>query len=216
MEPGSTLYAAPVAVAQPVAPPVAVAQPVHVPVQQAPVAVGQPIPAVVVAPQYMMAQPGVPPYPQAAQPPPYPQAAQPPPYPQAAQPPPVQAMQRTTYTVNAFGFVLKDREYELQAERLSGCYVSGTWDCFPIPGMQCLHFKAVNQDTLLLDATCCCGVPSFAKGPQVTFERDYPNGFPNQFTAPGTTFEFGKFNGLCAGASGHSYNTCCFLHVVRC
>ena len=114
MEPGSTLYAAPVAVAQPVAPPVAVAQPVHVPVQQAPVAVGQPVPAV--APQYMMAQPGVPPYPQAAQPPPYPQAAQPPPYPQAAQPPPVQAMQRTTYTVNAFGFVLKDREYELQAE----------------------------------------------------------------------------------------------------
>lgn len=46
------------------------------------------------------------------------------------------------------------------------------------------QFKAVNQDTLLLDATCCCGVPSFAKGPQVTFERDYPNGFPNQVDPP--------------------------------
>jgi len=202
-----------VAVAQAVpvhqAAPVAVAQPVHVHGQ--PVYVQPSVQPGYAQPAQPYPQPG---YAQPAQP--YPQPAQP--YPQAAQPPVVQAMARTTYTVNALGFWLKDREYELQAERLGGCYVSGICHFFPIPCLQCLHFKAKDTNTLELDLVCCCGVPICKRGAQVTYTRDFPNGHPNQFTAPGTTFEFGKFNGLCTGASGEDtmYDTCCYLHVARC
>lgn len=123
-----------------------------------------------------------------------------------------------TYTVQAFGFVIPEREYVYPASTLQGCYIAPwTTICwFPCPSGQCVHFKAVDRDTLELDLTCCCLVPLCVEKSVV--KRDYPMGYPNQFTvnqSSTTTFEFGRCNGLCAGASGDNqvYDHCCYLRV---
>jgi len=79
-----------------------------------------------------------------------------------------------------------------------------------MPCVLCRRFTAPDAGTLTLSDGCCLGDQHERQFRRNWDDDDLP-GPPNSFNnAAGETFEFGAFNGLCAGSSsGVSYLRIC-------
>jgi hypothetical protein len=200
----------PMAVAQPVNQPMAIAQPVG-----QPMAVAQP------AQGYAVGQPAQG-YGQPA-----PEYGQPAPVYPVGQPNPM-LMERGQQEVEAFGFVLFERERRHPTNNLAGLYIScsaGVPCCciplgcsgVPLPLVACRKFSAIDDHTLENDCSCyLCLMPLSEKGTDRHYKRDPDVLPPNSFSnAQGGTIEFGGCNGLCAAST--KFTTClfdvCYLRI---